>query len=59
MIATLLFLVKPPNDWYYYAIAYLAALTVALSVIGLIKNYNILSSVRPKQFNRTGGDDNA
>lgn len=59
VIATLLFLVKPPNDWYYYAIAYLAALTVALSVIGLIKNYNILSSVRPKQFNRTGGDDNA
>ena len=59
VLSSILFLIDPPNDWLFYSISYLAAFSVALSVIGLIKNYNILSSVRPKQFNRTGGDDNA
>lgn len=57
--AILMFLLKPASDMLYYAVAFAAAAAVAFSVTSLIHGYNLLSSQKPKQFARSGGDDNA
>lgn len=59
VVSTVVFIVNPPADSIFYALAFAAAGVVACSVAELIKGYNILSSDKPKQFNRSGGDDNA
>lgn len=53
------FFINPASDSIYYTIAVSVVAAVCFSVAGLIKGYNILSSVRPKQFQRSGGEDNA
>ena len=54
-----IFIVNPPSDMIFYALAFAIAGIVACTVTELIRGYNILSSTKPKQFNRSGGDDNA
>lgn len=48
---------RPVNDMFYYAVAFAAVGIDIISVIILISCYNKLSSQKPKQFNRSGGDD--
>lgn len=57
VLALVVFIIRPANDWVYYSIALAAAGIVALSATNLIHNYNILSTQKPKQFSRSGGDD--
>lgn len=55
-----IFIWNPASDTVYYTLACGSVAVVCLSVSELIRSYNILSSVRPKQFNRSGGEeDNA
>lgn len=58
--AGVIFYFNPASDAIYYALSLGTVAVVGLSVTELIRSYNILSSVKPKQFNRSGGDeDNA
>ena len=59
IISVVMFAVRPVSDWIYYVISFATAGAVAFSVTSLIHGYNMLSSVKPKQFSRSGGDDNA
>ena len=58
-VSLVIFIVNPPSDMIFYALAFAIAGIVACTVTELIRGYNILSSTKPKQFNRSGGDDNA
>ena len=58
-VSLVVFIVNPPSDMIFYALAFALAGIVACTVAELIRGYNILSSTKPKQFNRSGGDDNA
>ena len=58
-VSLVIFIARPADDWIYYIIAFAAAGIVALSVTNLIRSYNILSTQKPKQFSRSGGDDDA
>lgn len=55
--AGVIFYFNPASDAIYYALSLGTVAVVGLSVTELIRSYNILSSVKPKQFNRSGGDD--
>ena len=57
LAAGLIFFFDPASDAIYYALSLGTVTVVGLSVTELIRSYNILSSVKPKQFNRSGGDD--
>ena len=60
LAAGLIFFFDPASDSIYYALSLGTVAVVCLSVAELIRSYNVLSSVKPKQFNRSGGeDDNA
>ena len=58
-VSLVVFIVNPPSDMIFYALAFALAGIVACTVAEMIRGYNILSSTKPKQFNRSGGDDNA
>ncbi|MBO4696801.1 MAG: hypothetical protein J5643_05930 [Lachnospiraceae bacterium] len=57
VISLAMFIIRPADDYLYYAGGFAAAAIVALSVVNLIHGYNILASQKPKQFKRSGGDD--
>ena len=57
--ALVMFIIRPVADWYYYVVAFGAAAAVAYSVVNLIHVYNLMASRKPRQFSRSGGDDNA
>ena len=57
LAATAIFFLDPASDTIYYALSCGVVAVVCLTVTELIRSYNILSSTRPKQFNRSGGDD--
>lgn len=57
IVALVTSIVRPADDMFYYAVAYATVGIVAFSVVSLISCYNKLSSQKPKQFNRSGGDD--
>lgn len=60
VISTAVYVLNPVQDWVYYSVALSIVGLLCVSVISLIRGYNILSSVQPKQFKRSGGDgDNA
>ena len=60
LLAGIIYLINPASDIVYYSLAFALVAVVCLSVTELIRSYNVLASVRPKQFNRSGGeDDNA
>lgn len=60
LVSAVVFLINPASDMVFYMISYVILATVGLSVISLIHGYNLISSNRPKQFERSGGDyDNA
>lgn len=52
-------LINPVSDLYYYGGTVVALFAVALSFIDIIRYYNILSTRKLPQFNKSGGDDRA
>lgn len=59
VIASSIVLIKPIHDWCYYLGTILAMVAVVLTLIDLIRKYNVLSTRRLPQFDYKGGDDNA
>lgn len=59
VIAIGIVLLKPIHDWCYYLGTILSMLAVVLTLIDLIRKYNVLSTRRLPQFDYRGGDDNA
>ena len=55
--AATVFFFNPASDELFYGLAFAVIIAVGISVFALIKSYNVLSSTRPKQFNRSGGED--
>ncbi len=57
--SVLISLAHPVSDLYYYGGTIFALAAVFFTILGIIKNYNVLSTRKLPQFNRTGGDDRA
>lgn len=59
IIVGLVGLINPVHDAYYYGVALLALVAIFLTLLDLIKKYNILATRKLPQFDYTGGDDHA
>ena len=59
LIVFTIMLINPVYDYYYYGACIVCSVCIAISMIGLIKDYNILSTRKLPQFDRQGGDDRA
>lgn len=59
IITVILFVLNPASDIFYYAGTIVSLLVVFLTIKDIICFYNILSTRRLPQFDRTGGDDRA
>ena len=49
---------QPVNDMYYYGASILSLLLVLLSFHDLVKEHNILTTSKPPQLEKRGGDEN-
>lgn len=58
-VSSVIALVHPVNDLYYYIGTIFVLIAVILSIADIIHYYNILSTRRLPQFNKQGGDDRA
>lgn len=58
-VAVLIAVVNPVHDACYYVGAILALVAVFVTLVDLIKKYNILATRKLPQFDYQGGDDNA
>ena len=56
VLSTAVFVINPVRDEVFYAAALCIVGALCLSAVSLIRGYNELSSVKPKQFQRNGGD---
>ena len=52
-------ILQPVSDIFYYGAAILALLAIFYTFKDIIGYYNIMSTRRLPQFDRTGGDDRA
>lgn len=59
VVCALVLFLKPVSDLFYYGAAIFGLAAVGLCIWDLIRCYNILSTRRLPQFDRTGGDDRA
>ena len=59
VIAVLLFISKSIHDEYYYVSNLIIAVLVSVTLVSLIKDYNLLITRRLPQFDKKGGDDRA
>lgn len=59
LIAAVIAIFQPTSDLWYYGGTILSMIAVFVTLIGIIQAYNILSTRKLPQFNRTGGDDRA
>lgn len=59
MISMCIFLFAPVGDAWYYGGASAAFLGILPAIVSIIDKYNMLTTRRPPQFDRKGGDDNA
>ena len=59
MLIGLVALINPVHDAYYYGVAVLALVAIFLTLLDLIKKYNVLATRKLPQFDYTGGDDHA
>ena len=59
LVAIACFFLRPAEDLIFYGVACIALLAVALTMLSLIRCYNILSTIQPKQFRRNGGEIDA
>ena len=59
-IATIIQIINPVSDLYFYGACILSLITIMFSLINLIRYYNILATRRLPQFdNYRGGNDGA
>lgn len=59
-IATLILLINPVSDLYYYGAVILVLISLMFTLVELIRYYNVLATRRLPQFdNYKGGNDNA
>ena len=58
-VSSVIALVHPVSDLYYYAGTIFVLIAVILSIADVIHYYNILSTRRLPQFDKQGGDDRA
>ena len=59
VIATLIILLNPIADLWYYGGSIAALAGILFNVIIIIQKYNVLATRKLPQFDRTGGDDRA
>lgn len=57
IIGGIIVFINPVSDIYYYAGTLLVLLAVLITIIDIIRNYNILSTRELPQFRKQGGDD--
>ncbi|MBR5967309.1 MAG: hypothetical protein IK001_01810 [Lachnospiraceae bacterium] len=58
-MTVLLVMIEPNNDWILYAASIIQMLFIFDFINKLMHRYNLLTTRRLPQFNRTGGDDSA
>lgn len=56
---TVITMLHPASDLYYYGGTIAALIAVALTIVDIIRFHNILSTRKLPQFNKSGGDDRA
>lgn len=59
VIALLIAVLRPVHDMFYYIGAVVSLVAVFVTLMDLIKKYNILATRKLPQFDYKGGDDNA
>lgn len=59
VIALVILVVNPVEDWYYYGGVVACMLTVQWSIVDIIRHHNQFTMRKMPQFNRRGGDENA
>jgi len=59
IMAFVIVLLRPIHDWCYYLGTILSMGAVLVTLIDLIRKYNVLSTRKLPQFDYKGGDDNA
>lgn len=57
--AAFIFNLNPVSDIWYYSGAIVSFFGVLLTIVAIIKKYNVLATRKLPQFDRNGGDDNA
>ena len=57
VIAIAIWLIAPISDEYYYIAALICMVGVLLSFFDMIKQHNELSTRKPPQFDKRGGDE--
>ena len=58
LIASLVLIIKPVSDNYYYLSALISILMVILSTFDMVKNYNLLTSRKLPHLEKRGGEEN-
>lgn len=60
VFASVVVFVQPVSDWWYYGAAFVAVISVLVTLVDVILAYNVLSTRKLPQFaTHTGGDDRA
>lgn len=59
LLAALILVIDPVSDLYYYGGTILAGAAIFLTLLGIIREYNVLATRPLPQFDRKGGDDRA
>ena len=59
IVSLLILIINPVSDIFYYAGAIFCLVAVLISIIDVIRFYNVLSTRRLPQFDKQGGDDRA
>lgn len=59
IISVLLLVFHPVSDLYYYGGAICSLFAICLTIVSIIRAYNVLSTHRLPQFEKQGGDDRA
>lgn len=59
IVSVLVLLFSPVSDIYYYGAAIFSLLAICCTIVSMIHAYNLLSTHRPPQFDKQGGDDRA
>lgn len=59
IVCLLILIIKPVSDIFYYSGAIFCLAAVLISIIDVIRFYNVLSTRRLPQFDKQGGDDRA
>lgn len=59
VISAIIGFINPVSDIFYYAGVILSLIAIFITIMDIMKSYNVLATRRLPQFDRTGGDDHA